>query len=142
MEAGTLLYIKNYGFENGQYKDKFFLVLKKIDDVDAMLISLPSSKDYVPSNKAKCVEIPSANQTVFIFNAGEIVTNANFSFSVRTYLYGQYITMKNVVEFNKEYPLEGVNYEIKGRMKPRILEQVIACFKQSPTVKNRIKKML
>lgn len=142
MEAGTLLYIKNYMFDNGQRKDKFFLILKRVGDSDALLISLPSSKDYVPSTQSNCVEISSANQTAFIFNAREIITNTNFSFSVRTYLYGQYITVKSVDDFNNDYPQEGRDYEKIGKLKYRILQQVIDCFKQSATVKNKIKKIL
>lgn len=142
METGTLLYVKDYVFENGESKDKFFLILKKISDDQKLIISLPSSQDYVPSPKYDCVDIPAANQSAFIFKENDIITNKNFYFDKKTYLYGQYVTIKFMSDFFLQYPIEGVHYENKGKLKSRILDKVLECFKNSCTVPRKIKKIL
>ena len=48
MNDGTLLYIPNYVFENGDFKNKFFLILKDIDGCQ-LIVSLPSSIEYFPT---------------------------------------------------------------------------------------------
>ena len=52
-EERNLLYFEEYYFENGNpAKPKYFLVLKA-DSNGMMLISLPSSKDYIPASIEK-----------------------------------------------------------------------------------------
>lgn len=142
MEAGTLLFVNDYVFEDGTSKAKFFLVLKKINNSQALLISLPSSQDSVPSDKSNCVDLPNAQQSAFIFREGEIVTNTNFAFEKRTYLYGKSVAIKDIEDFNRNYPLEGVHFHNKGKLKTRILKAVLECFKNSCTINRKIKRML
>lgn len=52
-EEGNILYFNPFYFENGnQPKPKYFLVLKLTED-KAVLASLPTSHDHIPSSKQK-----------------------------------------------------------------------------------------
>ena len=69
-EERNLLYFNEYYFENGNpAKPKYFLVLKS-DKNGMMLISLPSSKDYIPANIEKkhgCINIPEKQIGCYFF---------------------------------------------------------------------------
>ncbi|MHC5309567.1 hypothetical protein ACYSNM_05765 [Myroides sp. LJL116] len=51
MEAGALLSVRDYVFEDGKSKNKYFLVLKEIDNDQKIIISLPSSQDFMSSHE-------------------------------------------------------------------------------------------
>lgn len=144
MTEGTLLYIYNYSFEDGESKNKFFLVLKNLDISNSLLISLPSSQDYLPGDitASGCIDLPHADQNAFVFKEGEIVTNHNFSFTKRTYLYGRNVSSITNSDFKSRYPVEGVHFENKGKLKKRILDKIIECYKNSSTIPRKIKKLL
>lgn len=144
MVEGSLLYVYNYIFEKGESKHKFFLVLKNLDDSNSLLISLPSSQDYLPHNveSSGCVDLPNANQNAFVFKENEIVTNKNFCFAKRTFLYGRYVSTIPNSEFMSKYPVEGVHFENKGKLKKRFLDKIIDCYKSSSSIPRRIKRLL
>lgn len=70
-EERNLLFFDEYYFENGNHaKPKYFLVLKS-DATRMMLISLPSSKDYIPANVEKihgCITIPEKQIGCYFFS--------------------------------------------------------------------------
>lgn len=144
MVEGSLLYIYNYTFENGESKHKFFLILKNLDASKSLLISLPSSQDYLPHNVeySGCVDLPNANQNAFVFKEDEIVTNKDFCFSKRTFLYGNNVSSIPNSEFMSKYPVEGIHFENKGKLKKRILDKIIECYKNSSSIPRRIKRLL
>jgi hypothetical protein len=45
MNDGTLLHIPNYEFGNGERKNKFFLIIKEVNNIQ-LIVSLPSSQEY------------------------------------------------------------------------------------------------
>ena len=93
-EEGNLLLFHPFLFKNGAMpQDKFFLVLKKIED-DILLASLPTSKDHVPSDlevKHGCLNIPERMFNAFVFLIGENVATkedgTSFSFNRNTFIY-------------------------------------------------------
>lgn len=144
MKAGTLLYVYNYIFENGESKNKYFLVIKNIDENNSVLISLPSSQDYIPSHITDygCIELPGACQNAFVFKENEIITNTNFKFPKKTFLYGGYLRTESINDLKLKYPVEGIHFENKGILKKRYLESIIQCYKNSSTVLRKYKKLL
>lgn len=146
MDEGTVLYIYNYEFEDGDTKNKYFLFLKEIDG-NQLIVSLPSSIEYFPTGTTinhGCIELPQAQQTTYCFKSGiTLDANANFSFPEDTYLHGCWLK-DNISKtlFFQTYPIKGIHYEIKGVLEEQELSAVIDCFKQSSSVKRRIKKLL
>lgn len=145
MLDGTLLYIPNYVFENGSYKNKYFLLLKEIGGIN-LIISLPSSIEYFPTGTQivhGCIDLLKAQQTTYCFKSGYVIDSKNnFSFPKDTYLHGSWLKEINKTLFFQTYPIEGFHYEIKGVLDTNELEEVVKCFKNSPSVKNRLKRLL
>lgn len=140
----TLLYFQSFYFKNGGHKPKFFLVLKQMENT-GVLASLPSSQDYVPSYAevpGGCVELPEANFNCFCFEAGKIIIDeGNFSFPKPTYLYGHLLDVYDS-EYFESYPIEGIDYQIKGKLSKELFREVIECFKESRSVKRKYKRLL
>jgi hypothetical protein len=145
MNNGTLLHIPNYVFENGDFKNKFFLILKEIDGCQ-LIVSLPSSIEYFPTGTPinhGCIDLAQAQQTTYCFKADYILdTNNNFSFPKDTFLHGCWLKEVDKILFFQTYPIQDFHYEIKGVLDHTELTSVIECFKNSPSVKRRIKKLL
>jgi len=49
---GTLIYFTPFYFENGNFKNKYFLVLANTGN-DIIVASLPTSKDHIPDSIIK-----------------------------------------------------------------------------------------
>jgi hypothetical protein len=81
-EERNLLYFDAYYFENGNpAKPKYFLVFK-LYATGMMLISLSSSKDYIPANVDKthgCINIPEKQVGCYFFQNNVSLTEWNFS---------------------------------------------------------------
>lgn len=143
MEEGTLLYIYDYEFKDLTSKNKFFLILKKSNFGD-VIISLPTSQDYIPSYEKVhhgCIDIDKAQQTTYCFEKDKIITDTNFCFEKTTFLYGHLIDSINLKFLISRYPIEGIHFEIKGIMLKDELEAIYHCFKSSNWVKNKFKKL-
>lgn len=146
MKDGTLLHIPNYIFENGDSKNKFFLILKELNNGSQLIVSLPSSIEYFPLDTVinhGCIDLIQAQQTTYCFKAGNILDSKNnFSFSKDTYLHGCWLKEIDRTLFFQTYPIQDFHYEIKGVLDQIELDSIIECFKNSPSVKRRFKKLL
>ena len=40
------------------------------------------------------------------------------------------------------YPVEGIDYEVKGQLKEKEFNDLVNCFKNSASVKNKYKRLL
>jgi len=142
---GKLIYFDPFYFKNkDDSSPKFFLVLKVIDS-NAILASLPSSKKHLPSTlelQHGCLEMPDACINCYIFKAGKQVTKDGWCFELDTMLYGNWIDDYQVETLTEKYPIEGVNYEIKGEILDEELTNIINCFANSKTVKRKYKRLL
>lgn len=141
LEVGNILHFTPFHFKNNKgSKDKFFIVLKHIDD-KVILASLPSSKDHVPSyidvEKTGCVEVPGANFNCFAILPDTSVTECGKSFKRNTFLYGHLLDDYDVVSMKKIYQIQNVNFSIFGKMQKHLFEKMISCFKNSKSIKKK-----
>lgn len=143
--AGNLIYFDPFYFQDGSAsKPKYFLVLKVIDD-KALLASLPSSVDHLPRNidiKHGCIEIPEGCINCYVFKANSSISKNNWSFEFDTFLYGQWIDDFSIELLYDIYPVEEIDYKIIGQLTDNELENVIACFANSASVKRKYRKLL
>lgn len=145
LEEKNILFFKPFTFKNGDSKDKFFVVLKTFDNGNSLLASLPSSQDYVPERyetQSGCIEAPEINFNCYVINNGLEVTECGKQFHKRTYLYGIGLDQYNSIDLNNKYPNEGYDYEIFGKMKENIFNDIIDCFKKSNIIKRKFIKIL
>jgi len=142
---GKLIYFDPFHFKDGaRPKPKYFLVLKIIDD-NAILASLPSSVNHLPSGQPinrGCLEIPDACINCYIFEAGRAITTAGWSFPLNTILYGNWIDDFQINVLRSNYSIEGVDYDIIGELTAEELNDIIQCFATSVTVKRRYRRLL
>ena len=146
-EEGIILYFDTFSFKNGNSpKSKFFIVLKNIDNQNMILASLPTSKDFVPSyisdDTFGCIEISDANFNCFKFKAHHKITLNDWSFKSNTYVYGNQIDEYYKEVIYDKYPIEGIDYEIVGKLTTPIFNEMLECFRKSPTVKKKYQRLL
>ena len=144
-EPRNILYFDPFYFKNGnKAKAKYFVVLKLIEN-RAVLASLPTSKDYIPAFQEiqdGCIEIPESNFNCFAIPAAAYVTECEKSFPKKTFLYGHNIDEYDIKLMKELYPLENINFEIWGKMKQCLFDDLICCFRCSKTVKRKYKRIL
>lgn len=142
---GNLIYFTPFYFKDGsESKPKYFLVLKVIDQ-NVILASLPSSVDHLPKNISSghgCLEIPEGCINCYIFKAGKVITENNWSFPRDTFLYGQWIDEYKIDLLDDIYPIDGIDYEIVGKITNEEMLCLIKCFTNSASVKRKYKRLL
>lgn len=142
-EERNLLYFDEYYFENGNpAKPKYFLVLKS-DENGMMLISLPSSKDYIPANIEKkhgCINIPEKQIGCYFFQNNIPITECDFSFPLDTYVYAALITNQAIKTI--EYIYKPKDYKLIGKLKQNEHQNILNCLKNSPNIKSKFRKLL
>jgi hypothetical protein len=141
----TLLYFTPFFFKSGTYaKPKYFIVIKKWGD-NMLLAGLPSSQKHLPPdliNVYGCLESAERCINCYAFEAHKFVTDEGFSFPLDTYVYGQHLDEYETELLEDIYPIEGIDYEVKGQLKEEEFERLIDCFKNSASVKNKYKRLL
>jgi hypothetical protein len=145
-QEGTILFFDPFYFKDGgNSKAKYFIVLKVIGE-NAIIASLPSSQDYAPkeanTSKTCCNELPDSGFNCFVFAAGQIVTSNNWSFPKTTFLYGKQLDEYQIKNLKDIYPIEGLDYQIIGKLKSKFYQEILTCFKNSATVKRKFKRLL
>lgn len=145
LKEGTIIYFTPFYFKNGNpAKNKYFVILKNVGN-KTVVVSLPSSKDYVPTHLEKengCIECLEANFNCFVFSPQTAITEDGKTFDFPTFLYGHLLDDYLVSELENLYPIEGTDYTIWGKMKTELFFQMIECFKKSKSVKRKYKKIL
>ncbi len=142
--AGKIIHFNPFFFESGNSKNKYFLVIKVIDG-NAILASLPSSQDHLPSNTAikhGCIELPDARITTYVFEANKPITLDGWGFKQNTFLHGCWLDDYDISKLNEKYAIEKVDYNIIGELTSSELKSIIDCFSNSVTVKRKYKKLL
>ncbi len=144
-EPGTLLYFTPFYFKNGNAaKDKYAVVIANCSNPDSCIIlSLPTRRDNVPEKyeqETGCIEKPAISFNCYVIPAKEIVTECGFSFPIRTHLYGMNLDTYPTEMLESNYPLEGSDYEIVGKIIPELFQDLVDCFKRAKIVKRKIKK--
>ncbi len=145
LEERNIIRFDPFYFKNGNTaKPKYFLVLKHSEN-NTVIASLPTRKDSIPQDdniSEGCIEIPEINLNCFVIPNNIDVTECGKMFDFKTYLYGHQLDDYSVELMNEIYPNEGSDYEIWGKMKQDIFNNLIACFKNSKTVKWKYRKQL
>lgn len=145
LTAGTILYFTPFYFKNGATsKDKYFIVLKEIED-RIILASLPSSQIFLPHRIAEdhgCIEVPEGCINCYLFTRGRVIGVGGFSFPLLTALYGQQIDTYEKAIIQQQYPVEGFNYVIVDQLLPQEHETILDCLRQSASVSKKHKRIL
>ena len=108
--AGKIIHFDPFYFDNGDSKKKFFLVIKVIGE-DAILASLPSSQDHLPSDtqlKHGCIELPDAQITCYMFEAGRSITENGWHFKQNTFLHGCWLDDYSIATLTEKYSIENM----------------------------------
>jgi hypothetical protein len=141
----TLLYFTPFFFKNSsEFKPKYFIIIKKWGN-SLLLAGLPSSKKHLPPdliNVFGCLESPERCINCYAFEALKTVTEEGFAFPLDTYIYGQHLDEFDAELLEDIYPIEGIDYEIIGQLKRDKFDDLIDCFKNSASVKNKYKRLL
>ena len=143
-DTGSILYCKNFQFNNGnQPKDKYFIVLKR--DGDKQITgSLPTKSNNVPSFidiDHGCVNKDDRCFNCYLFQAKKPICDNGFGFELLTFIYGDEIEAYDVKTVEANYYL-GVNYKGEGRLTNEEFSALIGCFANSDSVKGKHKKAL
>jgi hypothetical protein len=143
---GSIIYFTPFYFSDGKTapKNKYFVVLCHKND-DLIVASLPSSQDYVPAYAEKehgCIEIPEGGFNCYFFSHTKPVTTDGWHFPLPTYIYGTWIDTYHLNIFKDIYVVEGVDYEIIGRLTREEFEAIIQCFAFSSSTKRKYKEIL
>lgn len=141
---GKLIFFDPFYFKDGGSKRKYFLVLKTVDD-NVILATLPSSQAHLPSGLTfhhGCLEIQNIGVNCYIFEANRPITKCGWSFEFNTFCYGPWLDDFNITVLHAYHSIEGVDYEVIGELTNEELQQIIECFRNSPSVKRKYRRML
>ena len=138
--TGELIKFSPFVFKNGnQPKTKYCIVLGQIDD-KVMMVSLPTSKDHVPSDvmvERGCVDISERGVNAFVFSPNDQVTSS-FSFPRPTFVYGE-----QVDEYEQKYLDEmGSKVEQLGQIDSVLFQALKDCVKKARLLRRKYRKLL
>lgn len=137
----SIVYFDSFVFKNGSKpKPKYFLVIHS-DNENIVLAVLPTSKDFVPSEfelQDGCINNKTESYNCFKIKGNTPITDCLKVFKVDTFLYSSYLDTYEVSYLEEK----NKKYELFGMMKLVVFEQILICFKNSPTTKNKYKKLL
>lgn len=140
-----ILYFPNFIFKNGATpKAKFFITLKNLNG-EIVVVSLPTSKDFVPDNiKIEgCIEYPDKCISCFCFLKDKVICNGTgFKFSVDTFIYANSVDTYSLAKLTEYYPIKDIDYFIKGTLSEPYRTHLLKCLKNSHDLKRKIKKIL
>lgn len=143
---GSIIYFTPFYFNNGKTapKNKYFIVLCQ-ENENLVVASLPSSQDYVPAYAQKnhgCIDIPEGGFNCYYFSSDKPVTKNGWRFPLPTYIYANWIDTYHLNIFKQVYVVEGVDYEIIGRLSQEEFEAIIQCFAFAASTKRKYKEIL
>ena len=145
VSEAEILYFEPFYFKNGNLSKNKYFVVRKCFEENSLLASLPTSKDFIPAKDMiteGCIELPEINQNCFLIPAHQQITLAGDFFPRDTFLYGYQIDDYATDFLDEIYPLEEIDFQRWGTMKPEIFKNLIECFKNSKTVKRKYKRLL
>lgn len=139
-EEGNIVYFTPFYFPNGRSaaKPKYCIVLKGLGD-KTIIASLPTRTDSIPNGipKSGCIELPQINLNSYVFATGTEITVCGKYFDFDTFVYGHQLDFYSVDLFKDIYRIEGTDYEIFGKLKPELYQQLLECLKNSKAVKKK-----
>lgn len=140
-----IIYFPNFIFNNdAPPKAKFFISIKKINK-EIIIVSLPSSKDFVPDiiKKEGCIEYPDRCISCYCFFKNSLICeDSDFTFNKDTFIYANGVDAYSIEKLKSYYPIEGVDYFKKGTLTKDLQKKIYECLKNSFDIRNKIKKVL
>ncbi len=151
-ETGNLLFFNPFIFKNGaKPQNKFMLVLGEDTNGNAVLASLPTSKDHVPGDvvlKSGCIEMPERQVNVFVFMADECVVESDgtgqaaFAFDVNTFVYGMDLDTYPIIAFQQQLSDGETKVKLIGKLSDAHFDALRECLQNSKMVKNKYKRLI
>lgn len=144
-QQGAILYFNPFFFpDGGSPKPKYFLVLKRMDDM-LLLASLPTSKDHVPEYIEKhhgCIERPDISFNCYYFDPSVVICDNSFSFPIETYIYGFRLQTFNINALLLQELTDETTIEKCGILTANEYQAIIQCLTNSPEVKRGYRRLL
>lgn len=141
---GQIIYFTSFQFKNGNTpKSKYFIVLASIEN-KIVIASLPTRTNSVPSFITVdhgCINMDERCYNAYLLQKDKIIGQNGFSFDMTTFLYGDQVEDYEV-EFLESNYIEGVDYLVQDVLLEKEFDAMISCFKNSASVKFKIKKRL
>jgi hypothetical protein len=141
---GQIIYFNSFQFKNGNTpKTKYFIILANIDD-KIIIASLPTRTNTVPSFVTinhGCINIDERCYNSYLFEKDKVIGEKGFSFDMTTFVYGDQVEDYKLELLEANY-IEGIDYIVIDRMIKTEFDSIINCFKNSNSVKFKIKKQL
>lgn len=142
---GQIVYFSPFYFKNGNTsKNKYFVVLRNLND-KTILASLPTRTNKLPSfitTTHGCINIDERCFNCYLFEAGKPICDNGFYFDLHTFIYGNEVEDYEVEILKSVYGIEGVDFEVVGKLLSNELSALIKCLMESTSVKRRIKRLL
>lgn len=150
LEPGTIVYFPQFYFPDGEpAKPKYFIFLcRKDDEEESMLVAtLPTRTDRIPPNAVKehgCIQATGAQFSSYYFKPGKPITTDGrfFPDPNPTYIYPRWVMSQSQRIFEDNYSVEGVDYEIVGRLTKEEYDALVACIRDSNDAKMKYKRLL
>lgn len=140
-----ILYFPTFHFKNNAPpKPKFFITLKNLDD-EIIVVSLPSSQDFIPDNikLEGCIEYPDKCISCFCFlRNSDICDDTDFKFSKDTFIYANAVDSYSLSKLKEHYPIKDIDYFVKGTLSETFKNSLHKCLMNSHDLKRKIKKIL
>lgn len=142
---GNIIYFSPFYFKNGnKSKNKFFIVLKNVDN-NVIIATLPTKVDKVPSFLHKlhgCINDDERCFNCYLFEPKRVITDNGFGFELHTFIYGNEVDDYDIAILQSVYGIEGVDFDIIGKLLKEEYENLIACLLNSKSIKRGLKKIL
>jgi hypothetical protein len=141
---GQIIYFTSFQFKNGNTpKAKYFIVLANVDD-SIVIASLPTRTNSVPSFitiNHGCINIDERCYNSYLFEKERVIGKSGFNFDMPTFIYGDQVEDYDLDFLEASY-IEGVDYRIIDTLVKDEFDAIIKCFKNSDSVKFKIKRRL
>ncbi len=150
LEKRNILCFDPFYFPDGKSvpKKKYFIVLRNSKNQN-ILASLPTRKDSVPSvydDQQGCISLHESDHgfdlVCYRIEANkQILENSNFFFDFPTHIYGTNLKLYPI-EYFELYPFQDIDYQILGKVKFNIFNEIIDCLKENKSVKRGYRELL
>lgn len=147
-QSGSILFLKDYQFDDGSSSDKILIVLCSNQDKTAIIYSLTTSKAKLPQKLENhgCQESDDVDVSVYVFEAGKVIgtknNNANqYSFDKNTFLFLHESIVEIPISKLTPYISSG-HLSNLGRLFSTELKSLIECILKSSYVKRGIQSSI
>jgi hypothetical protein len=141
---GQIIFFTSFQFKNGNTpKAKYFIVLANVDN-SIIIASLPTRTNSAPSfitTNHGCINIDERCYNSYLFEKDRVIGKDGFSFDMPTFIYGDQVEDYQTDFLDATY-IENIDYRILDVLTGDEFDAIIACFKNSDSVKFKIKKRL